>query len=115
MHELSIAISLVDVAGEEARRLELTGIRSVHVKLGALSGVVKESLRLAFELARDGSLLDGADLVIEDVPVTIHCPTCGGPSLADSVQQLRCARCGTLSGDVIGGRELELVGLEVDQ
>ena len=36
MHELSIAMSIVDIAGEEAERRGHSCITAVHVKLGPL-------------------------------------------------------------------------------
>ena len=51
MHELSIAMSILDVAGEEAQRLNAKVI-AIRLKLGPLSGVVKEALLSAYDLAR---------------------------------------------------------------
>ena len=62
MHELSIALSIVDMAAEEAER-QGGRVVAVHLKLGPLSGVVKAALLSAYELAREGSPLpdSGAD------------------------------------------------------
>lgn len=67
MHELSIAMSLVEMATEEA---EKRGARVVamHVKVGLLSGVLKEALMSAYEMASEGSSLEGAPLVIDQPP-----------------------------------------------
>jgi len=43
MHELSIAMSIVEMAQEEAAQRGCQ-IDAVHLKLGALSGVVKDAL-----------------------------------------------------------------------
>ncbi len=69
MHELSIAMSIVELAEEEAlqRNAQVT---AVHLKLGALSGVVKEALCFSYEMACEDSRLKGSHLVIEEVPVT---------------------------------------------
>ena len=71
MHELSIALSIVEVA-EEAGRNQGGRVAAVHMKLGRLSGVVKEALLSAFELAREGTELAQSELVIEEVPLVIH-------------------------------------------
>jgi hydrogenase nickel incorporation protein HypA/HybF len=57
MHELSIALSIIDAACEEAERHAGARVVAVHLKLGPLSGVVKEALVSAYELAREGSPL----------------------------------------------------------
>lgn len=38
MHELSIALSIVELAQAEARRQGATEVKAVHLKLGLLSG-----------------------------------------------------------------------------
>ena len=114
MHELSIAISIVDVAGEEAERLNLGRVLAVHLRLGVLSGVVKDALLSAWELAREQTDLSEARLVIEEISITVDCPTCEKETPAESIQEIRCAVCGAPARDVIRGRELEVRALEVD-
>src|SRR5439155_7885623 len=67
MHELSIALSILDIVAEEAERRNGARVLAVHLRLGPLSGVVKESLRSAYELAREGSGFEGSELFIEGV------------------------------------------------
>ena len=113
MHELSIAFSILDLATEEAER-HGGRVAAVHLKLGPLSGVAPEALRSAYDLAREGSALATARLVIEEVPVVIFCPTCAADRAAASVQDLCCPVCGTAPARVVSGRELEVVALEID-
>jgi hydrogenase nickel incorporation protein HypA/HybF len=113
MHELSIALSIVDVATEELARQGGERITEVHLKLGPLCGVVREALESAFELACEGSALAGSRLIIQEVPIEIDCPQCGCRRPVESIQEMRCRVCGTLSGNVVAGRELELVALEI--
>jgi hydrogenase nickel incorporation protein HypA/HybF len=112
MHELSIALSVVEMAEEEAERRGVR-VEAVHVRLGLLSGVVKEALLSAYEIAREGGPLAEASLVIEEVAVLAHCPACQAARAVRSVQQLCCAVCGSPTSEVIQGRELEVVALEV--
>jgi hydrogenase nickel incorporation protein HypA/HybF len=114
MHELSIALSIVDVAAEEAQREGATRVAAVHLKLGPLSGVVKEALRSAYEMARAGSPLEDAELVINDVPIVVRCPECGGQRTVASMHALGGCPCGALAVEILSGRELEVVGLELE-
>ena len=111
MHELSIALSLVEKAEEEAVRQGGGEVCAVHLRLGLLSGVVKEALLFSFELACEGTVAAGAKLVIEDVPVRIDCRRCEGERDVVSLQCLLCSQCGG-PGPVTSGRELELAALE---
>ena len=113
MHELSIALSILDLAAEEAERHGDVRVRAIHLRLGPLSGVVRQSLLSAYEMAREGGPLGGAELVIEDVPILADCPTCQAPRPVLSVQRLCCAACGTPAAQLVSGRELEIVALEI--
>ncbi|MBO1436207.1 hydrogenase maturation nickel metallochaperone HypA [Meiothermus sp. CFH 77666] len=112
MHELSIATHIVAVAQEEATARGVE-VEAVHLRLGALSGVVVDSLLFGFEIASQGTPLEGTRLLIEEVPLTIYCPTCEAEVELAGIQSLRCPRCGELSGEIRRGKELEIVALEV--
>jgi hydrogenase nickel incorporation protein HypA/HybF len=112
MHELSIAMSIVEMAQEEA--LQRGGqVNAVYLKLGALSGVMKDALLSSYEMACDDTLLRGSRLVIEDVPVVIFCPRCQVQRPLSSIQLFCCAECGTPTSEIVHGKELEVVALEI--
>ena len=113
MHELSVAVSLVEAAEEEAEKHGAAGVRAVHLRLGVLSGVAKEALLFSYELATEGTALAGSRLVIEDSPVVVFCPTCRERRPIHSLQSFCCATCDTPATDVLQGRELEVIALEI--
>ncbi|HXW91575.1 MAG TPA: hydrogenase maturation nickel metallochaperone HypA [Terriglobales bacterium] len=113
MHELSIAMSIVEVAQEEAKQRGVQ-VHAVHLKLGALAGIVKESLLSCYEMACGDTPLKGSRLIIEDVPVVVFCPACEAPRSLSSTQLFCCAECGTPTPRVLQGKELEVVALEVE-
>jgi hydrogenase nickel incorporation protein HypA/HybF len=113
MHELSIALSIVDAATEEAER-HGGRVAAIHLRLGPLSGVVKDALVSAYDLAREGTPLAGADLVVEDVPAVAFCPACAADRPLASVQELCCPVCGAPTPQIVRGRELEVVALELE-
>jgi hydrogenase nickel incorporation protein HypA/HybF len=114
MHELSIALSILDLAAEEAERRGGGSITAIHLRLGPLSGVVKDALESSYHLAREGTALEKAELVIEDIPIIAYCPVCAAERPLPSPQQLCCPVCGTPTPEVIRGRELEVVALEIE-
>ena len=115
MHELSIAVSLVEAACEKIEELGAVKVDALHLRLGPLSGVVKEALLFSFDLAAEGTAVEGARLEIEDVPLTVRCPRCGKERELPSPQRLRCPDCDVPTPEVVRGRELELVALEVTE
>ena len=105
MHELSIALSLVDLAEAEADR-HGGRVRAVHLRLGALAGVVSEALVSSYEMACAGTALEGSRLVIEEVAVVVYCAQCRVERPLDSVQWFCCSVCGTSTPEVRQGKEL---------
>ena len=115
MHELSIAMSIIEMAEEEAADHGDARITAVHLKLGALSGVVKAALISAYEMAREATPLQAAPLVIEEVPIVVYCPKCDAPRALDSVQWFVCPECQNPVSEVIHGRELQVFALEIQE
>jgi hydrogenase nickel incorporation protein HypA/HybF len=115
MHELSIAMSIVEMAEEESDRHGGGRVSAVHMKLGALSGVVKDALLSSFELACEGTRLEGSRLLIEELPAIAHCAVCDAPRRLNSVQWFICPECGSPVSKVLEGREMEVVALEISE
>ena len=112
MHELSIALCVVEMAEERAREAGAIRIDAVRLRIGELAGVASGALRFAFDIARRGTPLRAARLIIEEVPASVWCPGCRAERTL-SVARLRCPACGA-PAELRGGRELELTELEVD-
>src|SRR6202044_3192534 len=100
MHELSIAMGIVDLAQEEVGRRGGAQIKAVHLRLGLLSGVAKDALLSSYEMACEDTNLQGSRLVIEEVPVLIFCARCDAQRAPHSAQLFCCSECGTPSGEV---------------
>jgi hydrogenase nickel incorporation protein HypA/HybF len=114
MHELSIAMGIVDAALDESRRRGVQ-VSAVHLRLGALSGVVKDALLFSYEVACQDTPLQGSQLIVEDVPVIVFCPQCQQERELQSVQLFACPECGAPTMDVRRGKELEVFALEVQE
>ncbi|HZJ45563.1 MAG TPA: hydrogenase maturation nickel metallochaperone HypA [Pyrinomonadaceae bacterium] len=115
MHELSIAMSMVEMATEESQRLGAERVTALHLKVGLLSGVVKDALIFSYEVACAGTPLEGSKLIIEDVPVKVYCPRCRSEKELDSIQLFACPACGELTPEVLEGRELQVVAMEIEE
>ena len=113
MHELSIALSIIEGVEQELAHRNNAHVAAVHLKLGPLSGVVKDALLFSYQLACEDTLLAGSKLEIEEMPIVVFCQVCQQERPAASLQNLSCAVCETPSADVRGGAELEVVALEL--
>ena len=115
MHELSIAMSIVELAEEESERRGGVHITAVHLRLGRLTGVVKDALLSSFEIACEETALAGSQLVVEEVPGVIFCSACNSRHAVDSAHWFSCPECGGLATEIVEGKELEVVSLEVEK
>jgi hydrogenase nickel incorporation protein HypA/HybF len=113
MHELSIALSIIELVQEESDSRGGIQVDAIHLKVGQLSGIAKEALVSAYDLASQQTPLQGTRLVIEDIPVLVNCPQCQTRRQVQSLQFFCCVVCGTPGLDVAQGRELTLAALEV--
>ncbi len=115
MHELSIMQSVVSSALEALNGHAVKRVIELRMQVGALSGVVEDSLQFCYELASKGTLLEGSRLMVTQLPVVIHCAACHADAELPGVQSFRCPRCGALCGDIRQGRELAIESLEIEE
>jgi len=113
MHELSIALSIVDGVLEEAQQHGAAQVEVVYLRLGRFSGVDKEALLFSYEIATQGTPLAQSRLMIEDVEVTLFCPVCRAERPSREWPLLVCSDCGATGERVVHGEELEINKLEI--
>ena len=111
MHELAIA----DVRGRDRRApRRRAAVAKVELKVGHLRQVVPSRAGFAFELVAEGTELEGAELVIEEVPAAGRCRA-AAPRPRCAAFPLRCARCGGLDVRCSAGEELLVDALELEE
>jgi hydrogenase nickel incorporation protein HypA/HybF len=115
MHELSVISSVVDVVTESLAAYPGARVVEVRLKVGALASVVRESLEFCYEIATEGTRLEGSRLVVKALPVVVHCAVCNQDAELEGVQSFRCPKCGEPSYDLRQGRELEIDSIEIDE
>ena len=109
MHELSIAESIVRIACRHAAGRPVV---KVELKVGYLRQVVPDALAFSFALVAEGTEVEGAELVMEEVPAAGRCRACGTESEPAGFP-LRCDACGGLDLEVLRGEELLVDALEL--
>lgn len=114
MHELSIALNIVEIATETARKNGGGRVEALYLKLGALSGVVKDALLFSWQLASADTPLEGSRLVIEEVPVVVRCSNCKADRKLDAINNFICPVCNTVAPKIVQGKELEITALEIN-
>lgn len=115
MHEIAIALSLLEIVENKCREEGYGSVASVKVRVGKASSLQPEALQLAFEMAKKETVAREAELLIDLVPVRALCRSCfksfeGGGSFI-----FECPFCKSPSFRVISGRELELVEIDASE
>ena len=111
MHELAIAQSVIRIAERHADGRRVT---KVYLKVGHLRQVVPSALAFGFELVAQETSVEGAELVLEEVPATGKCRACGSESRLESFP-LQCKACGGFDLEILQGEELFVESLEMEE
>lgn len=121
MHEYSVAAELINALLPQIEKIE-GQITGVNLKKGEMRILSDHALINAFQMLAEGTRLETAQLVIEQVPVSILCPSCGYQGNVEhasddafhfvAVPILTCPKCES-EVDVKTGRELHVDSLTV--
>lgn len=114
MHELGIANSVLEAARAEMQRRPGARLVKIGLRVGELAGVDPEALRFGFDALASGTDLETASLEIEFCPRRQRCPACGREFTVVDFE-VACPGCGESRTECIGGDELSLAYLEVEE
>ncbi len=115
MHEVSVALGIVDeltrIAGENNAKKVLT----VNLKIGRLSGIVTDSLKFAFDAIKaDNPLIASSEIVVNEVPLVYQCNECGKSFEASDIYFTACSGCGSNDLKMISGEEQHIENVELE-
>jgi hydrogenase nickel incorporation protein HypA/HybF len=113
MHEVGITNSIIEICEDNARRHGAQVIRSVTVEIGELSGVVPDAVEFCFEACSKGTLLEGAQLIINRIPALGRCTECHTECPLETTT-FTCPSCSSLTLQRIQGDELRVKEMEID-
>lgn len=114
MHELAVCQGLMTQVEQIAQRENAERVTRILLNIGPLSGVEARLLADAFPIASAGSVAEGAQLVIEQLPIRVACLSCGAESDA-SANRLLCGACGDYRTRLLSGDEMLLTSLELER
>lgn len=113
MHEFSLAQSLVEQVTDLVVRQGATKVTRIEVSIGAMSGVMKDPFEFCFPEAAKGSCLEGCELSVQEVPLTVVCLDCEAESSPENFD-IRCCLCKSQNIKITGGKDFLLNSIEVD-
>lgn len=113
MHETDMTKALIltikDWFNEQSEKQK---IEKIHLLVGQFTCVEPVSLQFAFEIQTRNTFLDGAELVIKDIPLVAYCHTCEKEYSPEIGLQYSCPDCRSPMEDIRSGRELKIDRIE---
>lgn len=113
MHEMSIALSIIDLATETAKRENVSKVTEIELDIGTMSGVEISALNFAMEIAVVDSILEKSKVKINHIKAKSECLECGHIFSSDAVVS-PCPKCKELHTRIIKGKELQVKSLVVE-
>lgn len=115
MHEVSVALGLLDLVEEKCRETGYQTVSSVRVQVGKISGILPEALTFAFDsVKKERVTARDSELIIELIPLGGVCTACKQKFTTDEPYILECPSCSSSSFKINQGYELQLIELEVN-
>jgi len=115
MHEVSIALGMIEELEKIARENRATKVLKVNLKIGRLSGIVTDSLMFAFEaMKHEHPLLLSAEIVINEIPLVYRCNECNHTFETEDMYFPACPGCESYNLNIISGEEQHIENVEVE-
>jgi len=113
MHEMSVAMSIVDIAEQTAREKNAEKIVSVTVDIGDLSGVMADAVLFCYEAASRGLRAEGSRLIVNRIGARAWCPECE-KEFTPKDAFVTCPECVSFGGKILAGGELAVRSVELE-
>jgi hydrogenase nickel incorporation protein HypA/HybF len=114
MHELSVAQNIIEIIQQSVPKTEWNQVTAVRVKIGAVAGIVPDSLKFSFQAITSESEFSDVDLITERIPFRVHCHTCNNDSENDDGFAV-CGNCGSTNILILSGMELQINEIELNE
>lgn len=113
MHELSITEGILNTALKEAQKNNADRIVSIHLCVGAMSGIVCECVQEYFDLLSEDTIAQNAKLSFTIIPTRLRCRDCGEEFNIRAFRMI-CPKCQSLRTDILAGKELYIENMEIE-
>jgi len=113
MHELAITENIIKICSEEAAKNKALKVKKIKILVGELTGLIPETIQYYFDIASEGTKVEGAMLNIIKVPLKIFCNGCKNTSVV-KIGAFTCPICNGSDIKILGGNEFLIESMEVD-
>lgn len=114
MHEFYLFQSLLLHLSEHLVDFKNPQIRRVILSVGEFSGIDVAYFKTVIDTFKEGTILDGAEILFEIESLKIHCKSCGAES-EPKEKTAKCPLCGSFSVDILAGLDLVIKRIEIEE
>jgi len=121
MHELSMADAMVKTVLDVAKENNAQEITEVTIEVGELTMLNPEQLKFMIEVLSENTLLEGAEIRIDTIPIEIECKSCDyvGAIKSDELDHyvtiVNCPECQKRDLEIIKGRECTVKSIKIEK
>ena len=110
MHELSISMSIVDLANKEATKHQASAIEEIELDIGCLSGIDMDSFDFAWQQAIKRTILESAKRKVNRIEGKARCSDCETFFRMEQFYD-SCPNCNSHLTEIVSGKELKIKSL----
>ncbi len=114
MHELSICQSMIRIVDSTMEQHPGAKLQKIFLEIGKGATIEPILLKDAFAIVTSGGPYEGAELVIDEIPIVGKCRDCGESFRYEEIA-FGCPNCDSRSVSIESGLELNIKQLEIDE
>ena len=111
MHETTIVMGLIRIVETHVARVGASRVTRIRLKVGRLRAVEPQQLCSCFEMFAEGTIAEGAELLIDELGVRGRCRNCAA-EFAVARYRFVCPGCAGSDIEVTQGQELYIESFE---
>lgn len=122
MHELGLAIRIVDAVKNSLKSHKVKKVQEVEIEMGELNNITPKQIRQAFEIAAKSTIAEGAKLHVKIKKGKIRCPSCGYSGEInidtehdhDHSTHPHCPKCSEGGLEILEGEDIEVRNIRAE-
>ena len=121
MHELSMAQGIINAVIETAESNNATEVTEVGIEIGRLAMINPEQLRFMLSVLVENTIVEEAEIKIEEIPIEIDCSECGfhGEDQVDDKDHyaplVECPKCKNRRVSILNGKDCVVKNIVIEK
>lgn len=116
-----MAQGIINAVIETAETNNATEVTEVIIEIGRLAMINPEQLRFMLDVLVENTIVENAEIKIDEIPVEIECPECGykGEANLDNLDHyapmVECPKCENKRIAILNGKDCIVKNIVIEQ